>query len=342
MTTELEQDGVLPAGKKTRAPNKKPAKKKTIGTGELKRQLAEARAKAKSLIEDNELLSETVDAQRDTIGHLESVVSDEYAGDSPDESGYVAAVKVSRLSARWTKADENAPAGTPTHYLDGDCLAAAAGTITPIPQDELDVLYEIKVGKKIAYMGDIEDAGSLGEEWADALEVDFPRAKDRPVSFGGNLDTNEQEIAQNTTRAMQSTGPAKESMGAIFREGADTSIQIIGNLNKATMLAFLEEEIQILVHDSNHPQDVPLPQVINDGRSQYFVRGKHQTVKRKFVEILARCKKTTFSNEMYQDGAGADAYRWPSHTALMFPFSVISDPHPRGGDWLKGLLREEQ
>ena len=159
----------------------------------------------------------------------------------------------------------------------------------------------------------------------------------QPVrSTRGFIDTNEQKVGQDRTRSMKSTGPAREALEPGLVEPVENPV----SKEKLDMLAFMEEELTILVHDSNDPTDEPFPEVINGGdrNRQYFIRGQEQQVKRKYVEVLARAKRTTRGNEKFKDANGDDAYRYPSHSALRYPFSVIHDPNPRGKDWLKSVL----
>jgi len=329
MTTETEnQDGSNGAPPTKAAPvKKKPApKKKTMSATELKRQIAELKANLRDSNEENQLLNELVTTQQETISS---------SGVRPGEI----IADVSILGERWDKVLGEVAAGEPLYYLDGDA-EASAGFIARIPQDEDDVLYQIKVGTKVAYMGDIEDAGIQGEAWSDGANVTSYRAKDNPVNIDTYLDANQSRLPQGNTREMKSTGEARDSLDPNIHVEVETAFQMVGSPEKAAMLAFMEMELDVYLHDSTNPVDIPIPCFINDGRTQYFIRGQKQTVKRKFVEILGRCKKTVFTNEMYKDAAGADAYRYNPHTALMYPFSVTGDPHPRGQDWLNGVLSE--
>ena len=157
-----------------------------------------------------------------------------------------------------------------------------------------------------------------------------------PVVIRKALETAEQKVGQDRPRAMKSTGPAKDSLEPSIIETVDRPV----SKEKLELLRFMDDELTIRVADSTNPMDEPNPEVINGGIRQYFVRGIEQKVKRKFVEVLARAKKTAFSQELYQDGAGNSAYRQVPHTALRFDFAVLHDPSPRGRDWLKAILAE--
>lgn len=157
-----------------------------------------------------------------------------------------------------------------------------------------------------------------------------------PAVLRKSFETEEQTVGQDHIREMNSTGPANESLQPAV-------IQPVGKVyskEKMEMLQFMEDVLTVRVHETTNEIDVPIPVVYNDGRSQYFIRGSEQEVKRKFIEILARCKKTAFTQELYEDGDGNKGYRYIPHTANVYPFSVLRDPDPRGSDWLRNILSE--
>lgn len=167
----------------------------------------------------------------------------------------------------------------------------------------------------------------------------MPRAagkKTEPVSTGQFLETEEQTVGQDRPRTMKSTGPAKKSLEPATIEVVDKPL----DTEKADMLRFMEEELIVVVHQTTDPAEAPMPQIINDGRSQFFIRGEEQKVKRKFVEVLARAKRTTYTQVKTKDAEGNEFYKNIPHTALRYPFAVIQDPNPRGRDWLKAILAE--
>lgn len=169
------------------------------------------------------------------------------------------------------------------------------------------------------------------------------RRKVTPVrSRRHDIDVVQETVRQEPTRGMRSTGPAKEALDPpeIIRVNRPPSG------DKLKRLAYMEEELTIIVHDTTDPTADPIPEVINGGdrNRQYFIRGQEQKVKRKYVEILARAKVTSRGNEKFQNALGDDDYRYPAHTAPRYPFTVIHDPHPMdpitGQDWLKTIRSE--
>jgi hypothetical protein len=162
-------------------------------------------------------------------------------------------------------------------------------------------------------------------------------AKDNPVSKTGIMDTNDMEIGQFAERLIHAVGDARDAIDA--PQPILVQDKHYGP-DKMRELAFMEEEIEVMVHDTDDPVKQPIPMVINDGIRQSFIRNQNLTVKRKFLEVLARCKTTTYSNQRYFDGDGNEAYKVVPHTTLMYPFQVINDPSPRGGEWLQRIQME--
>jgi len=160
------------------------------------------------------------------------------------------------------------------------------------------------------------------------------KAKNQPVrSTRNDVDTNNEAIAQEKPRDMRAEGPAIESLDP------PEAIQVadkVPSTEKADEIKFNEEVLTVIVHESTDPNDDPMPAVWVNGVSQYFPRGVEIDVKRKFVGVLARTKKTTYTQERLPDNAG---YRNIPHTRLANPFQVINDPSgAKGVAWLKSLL----
>jgi hypothetical protein len=150
------------------------------------------------------------------------------------------------------------------------------------------------------------------------------------------FDAAAEKVGQDRKRDMKSTGPAKSALEPATVEVVDRPI----DKEWADAMAFNEETIKVMVHETTDPVAVSIPDFYNGGIPQRFIRGQEQLVKRKFVEQLARCRKTTFSQEKVRDNNGDEFYRNVPHTALAYPFSVVEDPNPRGRDWLKNILAE--
>lgn len=106
-------------------------------------------------------------------------------------------------------------------------------------------------------------------------------------------------------------------------------------------MAFANEMVTVRVHPSTDKNAHPLPDVYVNGRVQRFPRGEEITVRRCFVERLARAMATTYGNMKVKDVNGEDKYVYPPSTAEIYPFTVIGDT-AKGEAWLKSILRSPQ
>lgn len=140
--------------------------------------------------------------------------------------------------------------------------------------------------------------------------------------------------------------PVEGSISGIIR--TDQQVEAVEGLTVAAgldalaaALAFMEEPVDIMVHESTDPNAELIVDVYCNGVPQRFIRGQAQTVKRKFVEVLSRAKQTSIQTETAaQDANGNVVNRINRHTALRYPFSIVFDANPNGRDWIKSVLRE--
>jgi len=104
-------------------------------------------------------------------------------------------------------------------------------------------------------------------------------------------------------------------------------------------LAFNEEMVEVMVHESTNDNDENPVFTACNGVSQYFFRGIPQLVKRKYVAILASCKEHRVTTPSYVSDDGTRGMSVKRTSFLKYPFSIIHDANPRGPEWLKALLR---
>lgn len=126
----------------------------------------------------------------------------------------------------------------------------------------------------------------------------------------------------NAREALQSAGEIEAPPDVIDQDWADT-------------MAFNEELVKVIVLESTEKFAEQIVEVGVNGVMQRFIRGEEQTVKRKYLEQLARAKMTTYTQQKIKDGEDNESYRNVPHTALRYPFTVTEDQNPRGADWLR-------
>lgn len=129
-------------------------------------------------------------------------------------------------------------------------------------------------------------------------------------------------------------------IGEIGR-GDVEEIERVVDLSHAAAEAFMHETVTVMVNESSDENDPDMVLVSVNGVKQYFRRGVPQEVKRKFLERLARAKRTDFIQDL-QDFArnGERVNHLQQRHSLRYPFMVVEDKNPKGAAWLKAILRE--
>lgn len=122
--------------------------------------------------------------------------------------------------------------------------------------------------------------------------------------------------------------------------GASKGVKGKGGLSAhAQELLFNEEFVEVMLHETTDENAENPVFTSCNGVPQYFFRGVPQKVRRKYVAILASCKEHAVSTPEYTAGDGSRAMGIKRVSSLKYPFSIISDPNPRGAAWLKSLLQ---
>ena len=166
------------------------------------------------------------------------------------------------------------------------------------------------------------------------------KAKNRPVVVRKMIESQEQKVGQDGVREFNDKNELPHTtVEPPYRRGKDGKQQGIRGQQWMDDMAFANEMVTVMVHESTDKMANPFPEVWVNGRVQRFVRGHERQVRRCFVEKLARMKKTTYDNQKAKDVDGEDVYRYPAHTANEYPF-VIINPTARDAEWLKGILAE--
>ncbi len=150
------------------------------------------------------------------------------------------------------------------------------------------------------------------------------------------LEAGAEKIGQKIIKTIPADGPA--------RVEDESSIEVVdrpvGN-TKLDLLKFMEEPVTVLVHRTADKTADPVVEVWNGGVRQMFIRGQKQTVKRKFIEILARARDMKYEQDVQIDRSTGDAInRMIPVIGLKYTFEVIEDMNPNGRSWLQNLLQE--
>ena len=159
----------------------------------------------------------------------------------------------------------------------------------------------------------------------------------RGIPKSKEVSSHDVKVGQDTHLDVPMTG----DISSILR--TDHTVEVVDGPSLgdyAKQLAFNEEYVEVVVHESTDKNAEPIVDVYCNGTPQRFVRGVTQKVKRKYVEILARARQTSISTKVSAQGAdGETVNRIDKHTAARYPFSVVYDANPKGGAWLKQVLQ---
>lgn len=149
------------------------------------------------------------------------------------------------------------------------------------------------------------------------------------------IDTNELDVGQKTHIDMPATGIIDRS--AMHEDGIEV-VAAAGLSDYAKDLVFMEELVEVEVHESTDPNAEPVVDLYCNGIPQRFARGVPIAVKRKYVQILASARQTSMTTTVKVDGDNV-VNRINKHSAARYPFRVLRDDNPRGRDWLRSALQ---
>jgi hypothetical protein len=104
--------------------------------------------------------------------------------------------------------------------------------------------------------------------------------------------------------------------------------------------AFLNEPVTIHIESTGNENEPPSFVLNVNGLSQPIFRDVDITMRRCFVEVLARCKETKFIPQE-ADMRNPLATNIPrGKTGFTYPFRVIEDKNPIGREWLNAVRAE--
>jgi len=107
-------------------------------------------------------------------------------------------------------------------------------------------------------------------------------------------------------------------------------------MGKAAELAFMEEPVEIYLHEGSHQNDEPVVDIGVNGVHIYLDRGKNHTIKRKYLLNLATSRPTTYRTVDAVDRDGVRTVNLKAHTSVKYPFAVTQDSQ-KGLDWLRRI-----
>ncbi len=156
------------------------------------------------------------------------------------------------------------------------------------------------------------------------------RARDNPVAFSKVIESAEQP--QGYTERV----PTAES-----QVGTPRVVHVAERMpdrEKLANLAFMEEPVTIRIATTTDKSAEQVFELNIGGKAEFFRRGETKTVKRYFVDHLARTKVTSYTQNEVVNSEGIKQVLNVPHTACKYDFQMVRDDNPVGESWLKATL----
>lgn len=148
------------------------------------------------------------------------------------------------------------------------------------------------------------------------------------------INTGNMEIGQRPAIAMPDDG-------FIVRENEEiAAIDSPLDNDYFGALAFMEEPVTIRLERSQEKFSPQVVDVYVNGSPQWIKVGVPQTIKRKYVEVLARAKPDAVQTITGSLNDENPQNRIERYTSAKHPFSVLRDDNPVGIEWLTRILAE--
>lgn len=103
--------------------------------------------------------------------------------------------------------------------------------------------------------------------------------------------------------------------------------------------AFMNEPVTVLLADTTD-DSAPTHGVFSvNGTNQPVLRGVPTIIKRKYLEVIARCRETKY-NQRTINPMEPDRIEMVARHAFSYPFQVLDDKNPKGNAWLKSVMAD--
>lgn len=158
------------------------------------------------------------------------------------------------------------------------------------------------------------------------------KAKNNPVLASGVISTEDMPTGQTVRTGNPDAATAQE------RIGEPQLVQVADSLDmdpeKEAMMRFMEEPVTIRPTRTTDPKELVFELTIN-GRPELFRVGQEKTVKRYYVDHMARMKVTSYTQQETVNAEGEKTFINIPHTVLKYDFEMVRDANPLGESWLR-------
>jgi len=147
-------------------------------------------------------------------------------------------------------------------------------------------------------------------------------------------------MAKHTDATSEDLGKERDlPLGEIGNPGPIERASEADFVAEADLEMFMHELVTLVVHEDTNDNAVEFPCISVNGVNQPFIRGKEQTVKRKYLEQLAHTRVIKYVQKT-PDASRPENIQMTAIPALVYNFTVTHDPNPLGKTWLKALLAQ--
>lgn len=146
------------------------------------------------------------------------------------------------------------------------------------------------------------------------------------------LDSRDFPAPERTYEAVETAdGPGLDG-------GAAPVIDSVLNMDEAAALAFNEEVLTIVIHQSGEKLPEDPVEVSVQGRRCFIWRGQQTLTKRKYVERLLLAQVNSVNQDITQQEEKA-FNRLRVVPTQRYPVSIIKDPSKLGAQWLQSITQ---
>ena len=166
-----------------------------------------------------------------------------------------------------------------------------------------------------------------------------PQKRTRIVAPAHETMASEHDMTQGPDRVLRSTGDAQDALSndSVIERVEECEL----DSERTLMLAFMDEPVTIRIGTTTDENAEQIFEITINGKTELFRRGETKTVKRYFVDRLARLKETRFSHREVLNGVGDREVVYSPMSALKYDFAVTRDDNKLGPSWLAHTLREQ-
>jgi len=185
------------------------------------------------------------------------------------------------------------------------------------------------------------------EKRIESLQKDLDRQKAAQEKTAEQLAAMRKDIEEDM-KALRAERERVSKMMEMYESGQESPMQIseIGrgkpvervseNPAKDIELAeFMNQLVDITISPGRSEEDLPVVVFTVNGINQAVVRGVSSKIKRKYLEVLARSRTTTYTQRTNQNDL-TDIELVPM-TSVAYPFQINHDPDPRGFAWVRNI-----